>query len=47
MVHVTGLLVMSSTDARARLGTATSALLAPFSAEDGAQASNRILSGCE
>ncbi|CEL52725.1 Mitochondrial division protein 1 OS=Ustilago maydis (strain 521 / FGSC 9021) GN=MDV1 PE=3 SV=1 [Rhizoctonia solani AG-1 IB] len=34
-----------STDARSRLGTATSALLAPFSSEDGAQASNRILSG--
>ncbi|KAH7330578.1 WD40-repeat-containing domain protein [Rhizoctonia solani] len=34
-----------STDARSRLGTATSALLAPFSTEDGAQASNRILSG--
>ncbi|CAE6482311.1 unnamed protein product [Rhizoctonia solani] len=34
-----------STDARSRLGTATSALLAPFSSEDGSQASNRILSG--
>ncbi|CAE6511874.1 unnamed protein product [Rhizoctonia solani] len=34
-----------STDARSRLGTATSALLAPFSGEDGTQSSNRILSG--